>query len=178
MKRCDRDKHLVGMTLALGLILLAGVTAHTQTTAPSTTPTAAPADFVPPSTSPGDDGWLVYVDAATYTAENVADLAPGTSTAEAAVVHYFASRVRGDQRFREVLAPAEHASRWQEEGIAQHDEWSFNSFRLVGRKDNPDGQTWIRVFFEITFGDRTDSGTDECTVQQIDGQWFVIDVPT
>jgi hypothetical protein len=120
----------------------------------------------------------MYVDAPEISAENAAGLSPGTSSPEAAVVHYFASRIRGDTDYEQVLAPPEHRESRLDRAVEEHNSWQFTGFRLVGRKDYRDGILLIQVWFSIEYNGRTDSGTDEAAVQQFDGQWYVVGVPT
>jgi len=134
--------------------------------------------YAPPSTRSGSDGWLEYVDAPTWDADGVADLRPGNVTPEAAVVHYLASRVRGDRRFGEVLPPPDAPDGRLTRGLAEHDRWTFHAFRLVSRKDRDDGSSWIKVWMRISFEGDMDSGQDEFTVTCSDGVCVVTDVPT
>jgi hypothetical protein len=134
--------------------------------------------YSPPGTRAGEEGWLVYADAPTWDASNAAGLRPGNASPEAAVVHYLASRVRGDRRFGEVLPPPDAPGGRLTRGLAEHDRWTFLGFRLVARKDREDGSAWVKVWMQISFEGDVDSGQDEFTVHRIDGVWVVTDVPT
>ncbi len=152
-----------------------------QTAAPPATPStdaATPAAWAPPATQPGEDGWLVYEDAPTWTAETVGDLRPGNATPEAAVVHYLASRVRGDEAYRETLLLASVGDDRMARKLAEHDRWTFHAFRLVSRKERESGELWIKVWMRISFENDMDSGQDEFTVSCSRGACVLLNVPT
>lgn len=136
---------------------------------------AASSTFTPPATRASEEGPLNYVDPPTYDATKVADLAPGTGSPEAAVVHYMASRVRGDRRHREVMSRA--CSSDCAEALAEHDRWKFRAFRLVAREADSPGQVWITVWMEIEFEGERDEGEDQFTVVEEAGQFRILEVP-
>ncbi len=135
---------------------------------------AAPA-FTPPVTRAGEEGQAKYVDPPTYDATKVADLAPGTGSPEAAVVHYMASRVRGDRRHREVMSRA--CSSDCAEALAEHDQWKFRAFRLVAREAESPDRVWITVWMQIEYEGEMDEGEDEFTVVEEAGQFRILEVP-
>ena len=57
---------------------------------------------------------------------------PGDASPEAAVMHFYASRMRGDKRWQEVIPtpPSERLKRQ----IAEYDAWRFLKVRLVGKR--------------------------------------------
>lgn len=131
--------------------------------------------FIPPETEEGDEGELVYVDPETIDAESAEGLAPGTSSPEAAVTHFYASRIRGDDLYREVLVP--DRSERLESTLERLDEWTFTRFRLVEKQERSPGSLWVTVWFEIEVGDDVDSGEDEVGVREVDGLWLIESVP-
>ncbi len=142
---------------------------------------AAPASaqaqaFTVPATRPREDGAAEYVDAPRYDASNVAGLAPGASSPEAAVVHYLASRVRRDDRYREVMT--QYCKGDCAENLAEHDTWKFRAFRLVSRQPDDAGGWWIEAWFEIEFEGGVDSGSDEFTVVKAADGYRIVEVPT
>ena len=131
--------------------------------------------FTVPATGAGKNGWAEYVDSPAYDSSNVAGVAPGRDSPEAAVVHYLASRVRGDSRYQEVMASA--CSSKCARGLAKHAEWTFLGFRLVARKDAGDGELWVKAWFKIRANEREDSGTDEFTLTRASDGWRISEVP-
>ncbi len=134
-------------------------------------------DYVPPAAKPAADGWSLYESAPTWTADTVADLHPGNATAEAAVVHYLASRVRGDRAFEEVLPLGIVGDGPMVRKLAEHGQWTFHAFRLVGRKETGSGELWIKVWMRISCEGDEDSGEDEFTVSCSRGTCIVTSVP-
>lgn len=132
--------------------------------------------YTPPATQAGSNGWLEYVAAARLDPSSARGVLPGDVSAEAAVTHFYASRLRGDQRWREVLAspPSERLER----NLADLETWKFHSFELVGRKERAPGSLWLRVRFEIEVDGARDEGTDEVGVREVDGRWRIESVPS
>jgi len=65
--------------------------------------------FTPPGTRPGAGGWQVYVRAMVVNTGNAGGLKPGRGNPEAAALHFYASLVRRDQAFHQVLPPTKPA---------------------------------------------------------------------
>jgi hypothetical protein len=137
---------------------------------------SAPSAFSPPTTRDGGSGWLEYVDAAPLDRSSARGVAPGDASAEAAVTHFYASRLRGDERWREVLTSPPSAR--LERGLAELQSWKFHSFQLVARKERAPGSLWVRVRFEIEVDGDRDEGTDEVGVRLVDGRWRIESVPS
>lgn len=133
-------------------------------------------EYQPPATRPGPEG-EEYVDAPELNESTTEGLYPGHASPEAALVHFYASLIRGDERWKEVAHP-EGLGELQEtlEEIAS---WKFLKVRLVGKQQaDTDGDTlWIRVEMTIEVDGETDAGVDEATVQKIDGSWYVVEIP-
>jgi hypothetical protein len=134
--------------------------------------------YAPPDVRPGENGWSLYENAPTWRADTVAGLRPGNTSAEATVVHYLASRVRGDRAFAEVLPLGITGDERMQRKLAEHDQWTFRAFRLVGRKEAESGELWIKVWMQISCEGDEDSGEDEFTVLCNEGTCLVTSVPT
>lgn len=136
-------------------------------------------EFVPPSTRPGEDGWEEYVDAEPLTPEQAVGCAPGTATPEGALLHFYASRMRGDDRWEEVMIP--ERGRRLERKLKELATWRFLEVKLVARTVPPDMPDWVRIKLafriEVRPG-KVDSGEDDAGVQQVDGAWRVGRIPT
>ena len=136
--------------------------------------------YKPPATKPANPGWLDYVDSPNLGPDEAKDLRPGAATAEAAVVHYFASRVRRDKAYEEVLPPADKRGRRFRKKLAKHDTWRFLRFQLKSRQAEPDekGKIWMKFYFMVLIGGKVDDGTDDVGVQKVGDKWVVVSVPT
>lgn len=154
----------------------------------STPGTAAPRGTAAPSASPGfrpprvgspdSEGWELYEKPLALTKDNVKDLAPGHGSPEAAVVHFYGSRLRGDNRYTEVLPPGWEKSPTLRRKLDKMARWTFVEVVLVKRKKTESGGYWIKLRMTIGYSGRTKSGTDEATVNQIGGKWYVTRPPT
>ena len=130
-----------------------------------------------PKTKPKDkDGWLNYLDPPSYDAQSVSGVFPGTASPEAAVVHYLASRVRGDKRYRETLSAS--CDRRCASKLEDHDQWTFLAFRLVGKKEYAPGKLWVKVWFQIEYEGQRDDGEDDFEVLEEAGAYRILYVPT
>ena len=129
-----------------------------------------------------------YVEPFAFDESNVAGVAPGQATPEAAVVHFYASRIRADERYSEVLNPSLDLS----EALVEMSGWTFHFFELRQRYvvdlDNfwrayefsaSQGQlVQINMLFEITHDGVREWATGEVLVQSIGGLWVMADLPT
>ncbi len=132
-------------------------------------------ELVPP-TQEGDDGWLLYLGAPTWTPQRVAGRHFGDASPEEAVLHYFACRMQGAECFREVLVSP--ASERLTRKLAIHDQWRFLELRLVARQDAGDGELWLKVYLRVSIDGQEDGGEDEVTLLEQDGRWVILSVPT
>lgn len=136
------------------------------------------ASFTPPKTGPaGPDGWEPYVKPLTLKKETVKGLAPGHGSPEAAVVHFYASRLRGDDRYKEVLPPGWEKSSTIRYKLEKMSTWTFHEVTLLKRK-KIEGGYWIKLRMTIGYRGRTKTGTDGATLNRIDGKWYVTRPPT
>lgn len=137
-------------------------------------------DFTPPTTKTDGDKEL-YVDPPTLTPETSVGLEPGRSSPEAAVTHFYASRMRGDKAYEAVLPPPdkqEDAERLSFK-LEKMSDWTFEEVKLVSKKqaDGPN-RLWIKVFLKIQRAGRSKGGTDDVEVIKIGEEWFVAMPPT
>jgi hypothetical protein len=132
--------------------------------------------FVQPEVNAGEDGWEIYVGETAVTRGAAELMTPGTVSPEAAVMHFYASLIRGDQRYEEVLVP--ERSKKLEQKLARVLGWTFHEVRLKRRKASGEGEMWIKVYYDLEIGGERESGTDDVGVERIDGQWYVSSVPT
>ncbi len=115
-----------------------------------------------------------YTNAVEYTAANVVGVFPGGVTPEAALTHYLASRVRRDERFREVMSAScdERCTR----NLAEHDKWTFTRFQLLSKKGSPE-RVSVKVQMTVQFGKESNTGTDQFLVVRERGAWRIAAVP-
>jgi len=129
-----------------------------------------------PQTQEGDDGWLNYVDAPETGPDDAGSLNPAPGSAEAAVVKFLASRMRGDDAWEDALV-TERSSRLERK-IAEWDEWKIEGFQLRGRKPARGDGVYVKVFFRISIDGDSDSGTDEFEVVPEGDEWRIASIPS
>jgi hypothetical protein len=108
-----------------------------------------------PLTTPGEDGWETYVDAPALDPASAAGVMPGQESAEAALVHFYASWLRGDEEYLAAVPP--EGQRHPDYGavLEAMAGRSFRSFRLVARKSL--GEEAVLVRFQLEALSRTAS---------------------
>jgi hypothetical protein len=141
-------------------------------------PPEAAGEFKVPPTVKDEDGWETYQDSIVLNAENAKDLLPGQASPEAAVAHFYASWIRKDTSYLDVLPPKEQWTSKIAGAIEEMSKWTFIEVRIMGRQEESPGVFWIKVYMEITYKGKPDSGIDEATVQKIGDKWYVIEPPT
>ncbi|HUU02559.1 MAG TPA: hypothetical protein VM425_14040 [Myxococcota bacterium] len=138
--------------------------------------------FEPPETTQGKDGWELYKTQTVYSKSNVANLKPGQSSPEAALVHFYASLIRKDSAYKQVL-PDQSKLKGRDKKrlkskLDKMSRWTFQKVQLLMRKKISDSKFWIKIEMEIEVNGKTDGGKDEASVELIDGKWFVTSPPT
>ena len=84
---------------------------------------------------------------------------------ESMIDYYFASRIRGDQKWKEVLQDPTEWSNRMKYSIDEHDKWNFLEYKNDGFKDGSD--RWVSIWVKIEYNGRTDSGTNEVEVKKL-----------
>ena len=133
-----------------------------------------PTTYTPPATRPGADGADSFVDAPVVDRAAASSLDPMLGPPEAAVVKFLASRVRGDERWREAMAPGAGGER----ALAEWAEWQVRRFQLRGRQRVGEGAMRVSAWFEIEVDGATDEGEDEFELALVDGVWRILRPPT
>jgi hypothetical protein len=138
---------------------------------------------IPAVTYGGPDGVEDYIDPVIYDSSNTADLAPGQASPEAAVVHVYASLIRGDTRFREVIAPSSILPPDISEDLRNYSfmetiTWDVKRVKLHSRRQYQPGRMWITLWMEVSYQGELDEGTDEVELILVEGKWYVVRLPT
>jgi hypothetical protein len=171
-------KRIVGFVLLAGCLLVSPECSKKGERDTGSRARRGGTPFTPPKTGPaGSDGWEPYVKPLTLKKDTVKGVAPGHGSPEAAVVHFYASRLRGDDRYKEVLPPG-----WEQSGMLRRkldkmSSWTFHEVTLLKRKKIELGY-WIKLRMTIGYRGRTKTGTDGATVNRINGKWYVTRPPT
>ena len=138
--------------------------------------------FEPPKTEPGEKGWEVYKTQPVFSETNVADLKPGQSSPEAALVHFYASLIRKDFDYKQVLPDPStlkgRKKRMLKLTLEKMSTWTFVKIQLLKRKKISETKFWIKIQMEVDINGKKDGGKDEAAVELIKGKWFVTEPPT
>lgn len=122
------------------------------------------------------DGWEYYTGERTWDAAAAADQAPGAATPEDAVVHFYASRIRGDGRWEEVV-PAERSDVLVRK-LEKLAGWRIRTLRLVARKARGGGRYYVKVALDVEREGRPIAFRDDVTVERHADRWWVTRPPT
>lgn len=141
-------------------------------------PVALPAEtaYAPSQVQPGEDGWETYVDPMIIDAGSAAGLSPAPDTPEAAVVRFLASRVRGDNDWRDAIV--DDPARKAKKALKQWDSWSLKAAQLKSRKMKSDDRGYVRVWLDLTISGDSETGTDDFTVVRVGDGWRVSSPPS
>lgn len=96
---------------------------------------------------------------------------------ESMVTYYFASRIRKDEKWREVLPESTKWSSRMKYSIEEHDKWNFLDFKNLGFYTGKYGSSYVKVHFTIEYKGRRDDGTDEVELKKENGKWIISKVP-
>jgi len=126
----------------------------------------------------GPTRWEQYQASPTITSENAQGVSPGTSSPEAAVAHFYASRIRGDEAWQEVLPEEDQRSDTLRRKLERMADWHYTSMALVTRKPKSQQRFYVRVALELEIAGRHQAVQNEVTVQLIGDRWLVMRPPT
>lgn len=97
---------------------------------------------------------------------------------EGVVASFYASRIRGDDKWQEALLPVTKRSKNEASDLTykldKMSRWKLRGVHLVGRQDKSPTQVGIKILF--IFDEKV--GFDEGEVRLIDGRWYFTTPPT
>ena len=94
------------------------------------------------------------------------------------VNYFYASRIRGDEKWKNVLQPENEWSDRLKYSLEKYEKWKFTNFHLVKKKRYSEAGWWIGVYFEIEVNGKTDGGNDEVTMEFNGSEWIIVGLPT
>lgn len=100
-----------------------------------------------------------------------------TDNPESMVEYFYASKIRGDEKWKDVLQPEDKWSSRLKYSLDKYENWKFVNFHLVKKKRHSESGWWIAVYFEIEYNGRKDGGTDEVSLQFNGSEWVITEVP-
>lgn len=99
------------------------------------------------------------------------------SDIESMVTYYFASRIRKDDKWKEVLPESVLWSNRMKRSIEEHNKWNFVEFQNIGLQGSEYGWS-VKVYMMLEFNEEKDDGYDEVEVEQVSDKWIITKVPT
>lgn len=94
------------------------------------------------------------------------------------ITYFYASKIRQDKRWKKVLPKKQQWSRKLKYAIKEYSTWTFTKFKLVSKKEYSPEKMWVKIWIEIEYKGRKDSGTDEVTLELKNGKWVIVGLPT
>lgn len=92
-------------------------------------------------------------------------------------MYFYASRIRQDNKWEEVVQPADQRSDRMVNELEEYTKWTFSGYQFKEKKEVDPNKFYVSVWFEISVNGSTDDGTDQATVEMLDGKWVITEVP-
>lgn len=96
---------------------------------------------------------------------------------ESMVTYYFASRIRGDEKWKEVLPDPQLWTDRMLYSIDKHNRLNFTKFKNIGFYESLGGW-YVKVFVWVEMDGRADGGQDDVTLKKEGDKWIIWKVPT
>lgn len=136
--------------------------------------------FEVPATEPRDGGWEAFVEPMRIEMAGSSDVKPGCDSPEAAVAHFYASLMRGDDAWKQAVpgpdGDRDDVLRRKLETLLS---WEFKAVELRQRRLRGTSRASVRVYLEVVTPEGPDEAEDDVEVRrQDDGRWLVTRPPT
>lgn len=122
--------------------------------------------------------WEEFKNPKTLNKDNAGSIKSFENTPESLVCYFYASKIRQDDKWKEVLPDPSKWSERLKHKIKTYENWKITEFRLVSKTEYEDGKVWVKIYMTLEIDGKTESGTDEATVELINGKWVITSVPT
>jgi len=123
-----------------------------------------------------DIDWEPIKDAPTITTANAQKIKKYKNTPESLLTYFYASKIRQDKKWQKLL-PTDRSKKLNY-ALEEYEEWTFTKFRLVSKAKSPSGTLWVKIFMEIEYKGRVDSGQDEAALKLEKGKWVIVSLPS
>lgn len=125
-----------------------------------------------------ENTWVKYPNTVLIDIKSAQKIKEFENTPASLVTYFYASRIRKDRKWKKVLPKEKLWSRRLVSALREYKNWTFTKFRLVSKKEHSSGKIWLKIWIEIEYKGCKDSGTDEVSLELIDGKWVIVDLPT
>ena len=127
---------------------------------------------------PDEYSWSEYSDQPMIDAANAKDITSfSIDDPESMITFFYASKIRQDDKWKEVLAPKEQWSSRLSYSLEKYENWKFTKFQLRRKKRYSDRGWWFEIYIEIEVQGKTDGGTDECDLRFDGSKWSIATLP-
>ncbi len=100
------------------------------------------------------------------------------NTPESIVNYFYASKIRNDSLWKKVLQPEDQQNSRLKVKLDKYKKWKFHQIKILRKIEHKENAYWIKIFMEIEYKGKKNSGTDDVEVQKINGRWVITSVPT
>ncbi|MFK7783464.1 MAG: tetratricopeptide repeat protein [Crocinitomicaceae bacterium] len=122
--------------------------------------------------------WNFYEDRVIINEANASDFMDfSTDDPESMVKYFYASKIRGDEKWKNVLQSESQWSSRLKYSLDKYEKWKFVNFHLVKKKRHSESGWWIAVYFDIEVNGDTDGGIDEVSLRFNGSEWVITEVP-
>ncbi len=125
-----------------------------------------------------DEKWEAITDTLLITTQNASNITHYKNTPESITTYFYASKIRQDQAWKEVLPPEENWTKRLQYKVAKYKNWTIKQFRLLKKTEFEKDKFWIKIFMKIEYNGKTETGTDEVTLEKINNKWVITSIPT
>ena len=100
---------------------------------------------------------------------------------ESMVNYYYASRIRKDNKWKEVLKDSSEWSSRMKSNIQKHNQfWEIIKFKNLGLTTNKNGYVSVKVYLLIKINDGgkqfIDGGVDDVEISKLNGLWTISNI--
>lgn len=122
---------------------------------------------------------ILFKDSLEINIKNASQFKSFDSSDPASLVSYFyASRIRKDNKWKDVLKPEDQWDETMKKKLEKYSEWQFNKFMLVKKQLESANTMYITIYMEIEVKGKKDGGTDQVTLKKQGDKWIIVRVPT
>lgn len=97
---------------------------------------------------------------------------------ESMVTYYFSSRIRQDDKWKQVLPPENTWSDRMKYSIAKHNKLTFFEFLNLGFGKNKYGNHHVKIWAKVGMNNEKDEGEDFVQIRKVNNKWIITKVPT
>ena len=122
--------------------------------------------------------WEYYIGKPYIDQANATEYLTFENTPESVVTFFYASKIRNDKQWLEVVPLKENRSIRLSNKLDHYHQCTFTRFRLIGKKDDLDNRLWLKIYMEIENDGEVNKAVSKVSVELIEGHWLITSVPS